>query len=412
MSTLAQSDNTRFLSDIQVKRLFNLATTAVFAIIFTTQLYLAYALYHASEIHPWIIGEWLINYQGGFVRRGLIGEVIWRVTNWFGIDRVLFVLIVQELVLFSFLSVMFFVVRDTHVSMLTILMVFSPAFLLFMVKEWSHLGVRKEIFFLLILSFITVVLLRIDKIPVWLPDVAGVAMIVTVFIHEMLAIYCLYIVVLIAIHQKRFTSALLKIMLYTLFCFVAFGVIVLNRIDNNVIASICQSLKPSLPRDCLTGEIGAITFLTRDVQFGMRFVQYFTTTETTVVYIITGILSFFPIVGTIIYYRLWDLLSRQFVVFISGLILVSFVLTIILCVIAADYGRFINIHIVSLSILIVFMLKKHHIHKVQQWSTRQFYFGCGVIIFWVASWKLPIWLLFATIDNAFPWLRLFKFMSS
>ena len=25
----------------------------------------------------WTIGEWLINYQGGFVRRGFIGEIIY-----------------------------------------------------------------------------------------------------------------------------------------------------------------------------------------------------------------------------------------------------------------------------------------------------------------------------------------------
>ena len=29
----------------------------------------------------WTIGEWLINYQGGFVRRGLLGEAIYLLCN-------------------------------------------------------------------------------------------------------------------------------------------------------------------------------------------------------------------------------------------------------------------------------------------------------------------------------------------
>ncbi|MEJ5344388.1 MAG: hypothetical protein WHS83_05710 [Chloroflexus sp.] len=412
MPTLTQSNNIRYVSDIYVQRLFNLTTIAIFAVIFAMQIYLANLLYNASTVHQWLISEWLINYQGGFVRRGLIGEIIWHVANWLAIDKVLLVLVVQILVLFCFLFVTFFVVKDTPVSMFTALMIFSPAFLLFIVKEWPHVGVRKELFFLLILSVIATVLLRVDKIPVWLPDVTGLAMVATVFIHEMVVIYYFYIIILIGIHQKRLTSVLIKMTLYTLLCFIVFLIVILNRVDDNVIASICQSLQPSPPRDCITGELGATTFLSEDVQFGMQFVQHFTTIETTVVYIVTGILSFFPVVGAIIYYQLWNLLSRYFIILISGLLLASFIMTVILGVIAADYGRFINIHIVSLSILIVFMLKKYHLHKVQRWSTRQFYFGCGIIILWVASWKLPIWLMFATIDNAFPWLRLFNFMSN
>src|SRR6266446_6911984 len=34
------------------------------------------AIYPGYKVNTWQISEWLINYQGGFVRRGLPGEII------------------------------------------------------------------------------------------------------------------------------------------------------------------------------------------------------------------------------------------------------------------------------------------------------------------------------------------------
>ena len=31
--------------------------------------------------NSWTIGEWLINYSGGFIRRGLFGSIIYEVSN-------------------------------------------------------------------------------------------------------------------------------------------------------------------------------------------------------------------------------------------------------------------------------------------------------------------------------------------
>ena len=41
----------------------------------TAYLGLKLALY----AHGWAIGDWLINYRDGFIRRGLSGELIWQI---------------------------------------------------------------------------------------------------------------------------------------------------------------------------------------------------------------------------------------------------------------------------------------------------------------------------------------------
>lgn len=71
-------------------------TLNIYYIIFT--ICIAYqfvntALFHSKKEY-WGITEWLINYQGGFVRRGLRGELVYRVYKLFNIDPYTFITII------------------------------------------------------------------------------------------------------------------------------------------------------------------------------------------------------------------------------------------------------------------------------------------------------------------------------
>ena len=54
-------------------------------------------------INAWTIGEWLINYEGGFVRRGLFGSIIYKLSYGFNINPFLIVNIFSFLLFLSFL---------------------------------------------------------------------------------------------------------------------------------------------------------------------------------------------------------------------------------------------------------------------------------------------------------------------
>lgn len=51
--------------------------------------------------NSWTIGEWLINYSGGFVRRGLPGEIIYFLSSNFNINPIIFVWIISVLSIFG-----------------------------------------------------------------------------------------------------------------------------------------------------------------------------------------------------------------------------------------------------------------------------------------------------------------------
>ena len=100
------------------------------------------------------ISEWLINYQGGFARRGLIGEICFHIADFFEISlrSVIFVFQTTFYLLYFYLILLFF--KKIKHNVITIFAIFTPIFLLYPVAEVEALG-RKEIFlYLYFLGFL------------------------------------------------------------------------------------------------------------------------------------------------------------------------------------------------------------------------------------------------------------------
>ena len=95
------------------------------------------------------LSDWLINYSGGFVRRGLVGQIVLEFAYFFSIKLRDAIVIFQIISFVTYYVLVFFLLRRTVTNRLLILSVFSPVFILFPIAEIEALG-RKEIFILLI----------------------------------------------------------------------------------------------------------------------------------------------------------------------------------------------------------------------------------------------------------------------
>ena len=62
--------------------------------------------------NSWNVGEWLISYAGGFVRRGLPGQIIYFVSSKFGISPILIVWFLSIAALVSLAAVLFYFCKD------------------------------------------------------------------------------------------------------------------------------------------------------------------------------------------------------------------------------------------------------------------------------------------------------------
>ena len=91
------------------------------------------------------ISEWLINYQGGFTRRGLIGEICFHIAQFFNSDLrfTIFIFQIFSYLLFLYLTYEFF--KNLDINIVSLFSVFTPIFLLFPLAEIEVLA-RKEVF--------------------------------------------------------------------------------------------------------------------------------------------------------------------------------------------------------------------------------------------------------------------------
>tara|TARA_Y100000389_G_scaffold203447_1_gene251883 strand:+ start:1495 stop:2799 length:1305 start_codon:yes stop_codon:yes gene_type:complete len=100
------------------------------------------------------ISEWLINYEGGFTRRGIIGEICFNLAQFFDVNLRYVIFLFQTFVYLIYLFSIYLLFSKIKNNIVTIFAIFTPIFLLYPVAEVEALG-RKEIFlYIYFLSFL------------------------------------------------------------------------------------------------------------------------------------------------------------------------------------------------------------------------------------------------------------------
>ena len=98
------------------------------------------------------ISEWLINYSGGFTKRGIIGQLCIYLANYLDLNLRDSILIFQVLILIVYFSALYLFLKNIQINKIIILAIFTPVFILYPVAEIEVLA-RKEIFIFCIFLF-------------------------------------------------------------------------------------------------------------------------------------------------------------------------------------------------------------------------------------------------------------------
>ena len=116
-------------------------------------------LYHKHLVmNDSTVSEWLINYSGGFTKRGLIGQIcIWFAEN-LNLNLRFTIFIFQTIILFVYFCLLFLFFNKINVNKIMLLSIFSPIFILYPLAEIEVLA-RKELF---VFSFLLIYLLIQD----------------------------------------------------------------------------------------------------------------------------------------------------------------------------------------------------------------------------------------------------------
>ena len=99
------------------------------------------------------ISDWLINYSGGFVRRGFSGQIAIYLSNFLNIELRKSILILQLLVFISFNILVYNYFKNIIFNRIIFLAVFCPLFVLYPVAETEALGRKELIIFIIVITY-------------------------------------------------------------------------------------------------------------------------------------------------------------------------------------------------------------------------------------------------------------------
>ena len=100
----------------------------------------------------WLIGDWLINYEGGFVRRGIAGEFFLLLNKYLNIELNRLVFYFQFLTALIFFTFCFFYITNVKLDIFLVCLIFSPTILMFSFYD-AFMNSRKEILIYITVSY-------------------------------------------------------------------------------------------------------------------------------------------------------------------------------------------------------------------------------------------------------------------
>ena len=332
----------------------------------------------AAEIrHGWVIGDWLVNYQGGFVRRGLIGEGIFRLAALLAVNPDRVVISLQSLSYGTFIWFSFLLLRRQKEIWRYVLLIISPAIFLFQIYVPSG-GYRKEILFLALLAF-----------TVWAAKSLSTARFERLFFgllllfpalvlsHETMAIW-LPLLLIVYVSQVPLTRKRVAIVLALCsFSVLALAASLLNRGDATVAAKIAFSLREAGYMN-LKAAIASLAstpaqgfeFTKTYIEKGNYFINY------PLALLLAG-LAFVPVRAR---------LAAIFTPITTFLFCVSLVGTAFVLVVAADWGRFLDVLVVSLFLLSFLPPEKPAPFKAALWLVVLF---VPTLFSYASFWHFP-----------------------
>ncbi len=98
------------------------------------------------------ISEWLINYSGGFTKRGLIGQLCIYLSFFFNLELRDSILLFQILIFFGYFFILYNFIKNIIFNKLLLIATLTPIFILYPIAEIEVLA-RKEIFIFCIFIF-------------------------------------------------------------------------------------------------------------------------------------------------------------------------------------------------------------------------------------------------------------------
>ena len=316
----------------------------LFAVFFFFQKYNNYV--------EWTISEWLINYQGGFTRRGLIGEIVFQISKLSSLTIRETILTFQITTYLLYFYLLYKFLKDTNNNILFIFAIFSPLFVIYPIAEVEVLG-RKEIF--IYVSFLLVVnIFSIKNIQNRHYFYFSIILMISCLIWEGFVIYISYFIFILILKNNLVLNKifLTKITISLIPLSISFYFVFFHRLDENGLKMMCQSIN-----ECY----GAISYLNRSLSSNISEVTSKFQISFLIRYILVLIIGFFPLFLLIKNSKLNYKQKFKNDYFYLIFFIIIFTPSLIFYYIAQDWGRWVSISYTLSLLTYVYSLKNNFI---------------------------------------------------
>ncbi len=337
-----------------------------FFFIFLTLFSLFKLFDNSMNRDAWQYGEWLINYQNGFIRRGLVGEIIFLFSNIFNNNIQIAFLIVLSAICIVYYYISYQFIKSIKLNFIHYIIIFSPLFYFFFVVI-SKVGVKKEIllyvFYIFYLINLTSKNYNLSKNWKYFS-----IYFLLLFNHELVFFYLPYLILPLLFLINKNNLRYFIIQIFFLLLLSSFIILILYNYKGNIdyTLAICDSLSIYAPMKCKWW--GPIYALSHDLFININdepnlFFYLTADFKTNFFFIFYILYGFIPIILCIIFSKVnfqSFIINKKIFVFFSIFI---FLFSTPLYHVAEDWPRWFSIHFHLISIFIFYLYKKNIIYS-------------------------------------------------
>ena len=336
--------------------------------------------------NPYIAGDWLINYQGGFVRRGFFGEIIYFIATNFKISILTLAYLTSSFFFFTFIMVYYQCLKKSLTSNLLLIYLFLPSTLLFTFFDPLAIG-RKESLVLLFISLYTFFLINnlICKFIIRL--LLSLLILIVTLTHEIMFFFVPYLFAIKFIYFNHTKYNILKkfyfeIILFFISFIAIFFIFLYSHLHDNYL--LCRSL---LNLNLNQSICGAVIADYKSKQSFAPLFPYFFERNYLKTYGLIIFLNFLPIIFYFFYNKQLVKIKSIMITYVT-FSLICFFFTVPIFLIVNDWGRYLNIHFINHGLLFALILRNYQdTFKIKLFFTKLLIIP--VIFFYLTSWFMP-----------------------
>jgi len=218
--------------------------------------FIFFLTFHLNEFPiKYTFTDWLINYEGGFVRRGLLGQIVFELSKLLNIQIKFLILIFQISIYLIYFLLFFLLLSKRETNFFWLLIIFSPISFLYPMAELEALG-RKDIF--VITSFLIFSIINYRSFSSLLFSFIFIFTL-SCLIHEITFFYIFHYLFVFYVKNKIFINQKLNIKHY-LVSFLSLGVLLyLNLYLHNFV--VIEDIVNSYNYENLTALSGSFSHI-------------------------------------------------------------------------------------------------------------------------------------------------------